>query len=338
MNPRLPAFASGLLTSAFVLMLSMSLPLGAEELQTQENNVNVTPESMAFVAQNSNESIENRVQALNFISQHPNQNSLVAAARGLKDENAMIREAAIGAVAPYPLAHRYRMVSPLLAAEESSVRSAAIIHLLKDFEQLQMGQQANVRAQADELITQLIDDQSYTQQLLLADIYRWTFRYQSAQAIYENLLTYDQKSVALFLSFSHNYYAQGKNQETLDILEKGIQFDNEDATLHYAKALALVRLQQKEVAAESMKIATELAPDNAYYWYLNGVLQEPLEIEQSIKSFEKAYLISGSPENLYAMCDIYIRNAHQNTEQCITALAEIAPQEVVDGLRQQQGQ
>lgn len=337
---RSSAMTSVLSASACALLLGMSLTLSAENTPIQEtqatSNASATPESMAFMVQNQNESIENRVQALHFISQYPNQNSLVAVARALKDENAQIREAAITGATPYPLEHRYRMVSPLLTDENQAVRIAAVLHLLKDYEQLQMSQQAGLRSQADALVNVLVTDKSYSQQLLLADIYRWTYRYKAAQDTYQSLLSSDQKTTELFLNLSHNFYAQGENQKALNIIEEGIKFDNKEAPLHYSKALALVRLQQKDAAAVSMKTATELAPQNAYYWYLNGVLQEPLDIDLSIKSFEQAYLISGSPENLYAMCDIYIRNNHKNTENCINSLAEIAPAEVINDLRSKQ--
>ena len=125
-------------TAACALLLSMSLSVSAENVQTQAKQVSssaaATPESMAFMAQNTNEPIESRVQALHFISQYPNQNSLVAVARALKDDNALIREAAITGATPYPLEHRYRMVSPLLEDQQQAVRAAAIVHLLKDFE------------------------------------------------------------------------------------------------------------------------------------------------------------------------------------------------------------
>ncbi|MEH6453150.1 MAG: hypothetical protein V7782_08945 [Psychromonas sp.] len=343
MTFRPQVFATILPVVVCTLLLSISLSLRAQNIDVQvtpENQeseaANVSPESMAFIAQNANETVKKRVQALHFLSQYPNQNSLVAVARALKDDNEMIREAAITGATPYPLTHRYRMVSPLLEDPVQAVRTAALVHLLKDFEQLQMGEQAKLRAESDQLIALLETDQSYSQQLLVADIYRWTFRFEASLEIYEKLLGYDDKTADLFLNLSHNYYAQEQNQQALNILNKGIAFNGEVAALYYSKALALVRLQQKDVAAISMNKATELAPDNAYYWYLNGVLQEPLDIDNAITSFNNAYLISGSPENLYAMCDIYVRNGHQNTEQCISALAEVAPQQVINELRSKQ--
>lgn len=324
------AFSVSLCAFAFAIVV----PLNAT--QVDEKSALATPESMAFVAQNVNESAENRAQALRFISQYPSQNSLITVARALKDNNALVREAAIEGVTPYPLAHRYRMVSPLLDDQTPSVQLAATVHLLKDFEQLQMGEQAVLRSHADRLITQLSSATSYDQQLLLADVYRWSLRPDNAQAIYQQLLNSKDKTSTLFLNFSNNYYAQGDNNNALKVLEQGVVFDDANASIYYAKALTLVRLDNKQSAAESMDKAVQLAPKNAYYWYLNGVLQEPLDINASIQSFEQAYLISGAPENLYAMCDIYIRNDHKNTEQCMTALTEVAPEDVINDLRRKQ--
>jgi hypothetical protein len=320
--------------------LSISLPANAAQTETttSDSSETVTPQAMAYIAQNINEPAEKRAQALRFIAQYPNENSLVAVARALKDSQPIVREAAIAGAMPYPLEHRYRMVAPLLQDDVESVRFSATVSLIKDFEQLQMGQQAELRSQADKLIAQLKLDESYTQQLLLADVYRWTLRPNLAQNIYLGLLASADKTTELYLNLSTNYYAQGQDELALSTLDKGIEFDSSNANLHYSKALTLVRLNQKNIAAISMSKATELAPENAYYWYLNGVLQEPLDIELSIESFEQAYLISGSPENLYAMCDIYIRNNHKNTEECISALADIAPPQVINDLRAKQAQ
>lgn len=342
MTFRLQAFVTAVSVSLFVLALGILPTVHASQLGDEatslgaNKNAAVTPESMAYLAQNVSEPEQSRVQALRFLSQYPNQNSLVAVARGLKDNSSIIREAAIEGAVPYPLEHRYRMVSPLLEDDVESVRIAATVHLLKDFEQLQMGQQAVLRTQSDKLITLLSAKKSYSQQLLLADIYRWSLRHNDAQVIYQKLLTSADKTAGLFLSLSSNYYAQGKDEKALNALDEGLALDENNASLHYSRALTLVRLKQQNIAAKSMSKAAELAPENAYYWYLNGVLQEPLDINVSIKSFEQAYLISGSPENLYAMCDIYIRNDHQNTEKCISALTEIAPASVINDLRNKQ--
>ncbi|PKF62512.1 hypothetical protein CW745_03505 [Psychromonas sp. psych-6C06] len=325
-----PMFSTASFVISCLLLLSMSLTARATSMTTAET----TPESMAFIAQNSNEPVEKRVQALHFISQHPNQNSLVAVARALKDEHALIRQAAIAGASPYPLKHRYRMVSPLLNDPVQSVRGDALVYLLKDYDLLAMDEQAQLTQHADKLVMQLSDKKSYSEQLLLADIYRLTFRFEASQHLYKNLLESEQKNATLFLNASLNYHALGDEHNALSILEQGINFDNQNAALYYAQALALVRLEQKGRAAIAMQKATQFSPENAYYWYLNGVLQEPIDTELAINSFKHAYLVSGSAENLYALCDIYARNKHQDSEQCINTLADIAPPEVIDDLHE----
>ena len=78
-----------------------------------------------------------------------------------------------------------------------------------------------------------------------------------------------------------------------------------------------------------MEQAAELAGTNSYFWYLNGVLQEPLDLDKATGSFELAYRISGAPEQLYAVCDIYLRHAHPKSDACMSELGKIAPPEVL---------
>ena len=81
-----------------------------------------------------------------------------------------------------------------------------------------------------------------------------------------------------------------------------------------------------------MTIATSLANNNSYYWYLNGVLHQDIDVTVAIASFEKAYLISGAPEQLYALCDIYIRHGNEKANACIVELAKVAPKSVIEEL------
>ena len=94
-----------------------------------------------------------------------------------------------------------------------------------------------------------------------------------------------------------------------------------------------MRLEQKIKAADAIEIAAKMAETNSYFWYLNGVLQESVNIDKSVKSFEQAYLISGAPEQLYAVCDIYVRTKNDKTEACLDELGKIAPDYVIAELK-----
>ncbi|MFA0125484.1 tetratricopeptide repeat protein, partial [Vibrio sp. 10N.261.48.A2] len=124
--------------------------------------------------------------------------------------------------------------------------------------------------------------------------------WDKAETVYLELIKTHPKEPQVWLSYADNFRAQNKDQQAVEVLDRGLKSVPDNAAMHYSKSLTLVRLEDKSAAANEIEVAAKLAKDNSYYWYLNGVLQEELDIDKSTQSFEKAYLISGSPEQLYA--------------------------------------
>jgi len=283
----------------------------------------------AYNAQDISLPAVERAEALRQLAAYPNQNSLVAVARSLRDEHALVREAAVMAGDPYQFAYRWRLLSPLLADSSAEVRRAATLNLARDYGAMDEGQLSAIRQPLAEVSEYLARQQDRAQQLLQADLYRWTRQWAKAQAGYEQLLANQPDNHRIWLGLSDNLRAQQRDAEALALLDKGILALPQNANLHYAKALTLVRLGQKNDAAAIMAQAAELAGNNSYFWYLNGVLQEPLDLDSAIGSFELAYRISGAPEQLYAVCDIYLRHDHPKSDACMSELGKIAPPEVL---------
>lgn len=283
----------------------------------------------AYSAQDISLPVVARADALRQLAAYPNQNSLVAVARSLRDEHALVREAAVIAADPYQFAHRWRLLSPLLADISAEVRRAATLNLARDYGVMNEGQLSAIGQPLAEVSEYLARQQDPAQQLLQADLYRWTRQWDKAQASYEQLLTNQPDNPLIWLGLSDNLRAQQRDAEALALLNKGILALPQNANLRYAKALTQVRLDQKSEAAVTMAQAAELAGNNSYFWYLNGVLQEPLDLEKAIGSFELAYRISGAPEQLYAVCDIYLRHDHPKSDACMSELGKIAPPEVL---------
>uniref|UniRef100_UPI00051C491E tetratricopeptide repeat protein n=1 Tax=Aeromonas finlandensis TaxID=1543375 RepID=UPI00051C491E len=254
-------------------------------------------------------------------------------ARSLRDESALVREAAVLAADPYQFAHRWRLLSPLLADSSAEVRRAATLNLARDYGAMDEGQLSAIGQPLAEVSDYLAKQQDPAQQLLQADLYRWTRQWDKAQARYEQLLINQLENQPdnprIWLGLSDNLRAQQRDAEALALLDKGILALPQNANLHYAKALTQVRLGQKNDAAATMAQAATLAGNNSYFWYLNGVLQEPLDLDKAIGSFELAYRISGAPEQLYAVCDIYLRHDHPKSDACMSELGRIAPPEVL---------
>ncbi|WP_429099307.1 hypothetical protein [Aeromonas veronii] len=287
----------------------------------------------AYSAQDISLPAVERADALRQLAAYPNQNSLVAVARSLRDESALVREAAVVAADPYQFAHRWRLLSPLLADSSAEVRRAATFNLARDYGAMDEGQLSAIGQPLAEVSDYLARQQDPAQQLLLADLYRWTRQWDKAQTSYELLLANQPANQPdnprIWLGLSDNLRAQQRDAEALALLNKGILVLPQNANLHYAKALTQVRLDQKSEAAVTMAQAAELASNNSYFWYLNGVLQEPQDLEKAIGSFELAYRISGAPEQLYAVCDIYLRHDHPKSDACMSELGKIAPPEVL---------
>ncbi|MGY3854724.1 tetratricopeptide repeat protein [Aeromonas aquatilis] len=283
----------------------------------------------AYNAQDISLPAQERADALRQLAAYPNQNSLVAVARSLRDESALVRAAAVMAAEPYQFAHRWRLLSPLLADSSSEVRRAATLNLAREYGAMDQGQLNVIGQPLAEVSDYLAKQQDPAQQQLQADLYRWTRQWDKAQARYEQLLVNQPDNPQIWLGLSDNLRAQQRDAEALALLDKGILVLPQNANLHYAKALTQVRLDQKRDAAATMAQAAKLAGNNSYFWYLNGVLQEPLDLDKAIGSFELAYRISGAPEQLYAVCDIYLRHDHPNSDACMSELGKIAPPEVL---------
>lgn len=332
MNNAVKKYAAIGLVSLFGFSIPFHAATGAAPTnQTQR----MTPEQkLAYTAQNKNESIGKRSDALRQLARYPNQNSLVAVARGLKESSPVIREAAIVGSDLYQFEHRWRMLSPVLDDPEASVRMAATANLLRDYSSMNTEQKKQIEAPYKALVTYLKTQSDSNSQLLLADIYRWHGEWANADVIYQTLVKNEPKNSQVWLNLSDNYRAQSQDAEALIILDKGIKELPKEASLYYSKALTQVRLNQKNNAAKSIKMATTLAENNSYYWYLNGVLHEDIDLSVATKSFEKAYLISGSPEQLYALCDIYIRYGNEKGDECLEALSKVAPEYVIKQLKE----
>lgn len=284
---------------------------------------------LAYQAQDNTISIDRRVTALIALSDYPSQNSLVAIARGLQHQDKRMREAAIVGSKPYNIEHRWRMVSPLLQDKNIAVRRAAVFNLVQDYEHLSLNQQEEMFVGIHEVIRSLQDQNSKE---LLANIYRLTLQTEQAQELYQQLL-HEQPTETVWLNYADSYRIQEQNKKALNILKRGIDNYPNSAMLHYSMALTEVRLGDKKRAAEAMNQAAMLAQINSYYWYLNGIIQETFSIDKAELSLQKAYQLSGEPEQLYALCDLYVRYNNQQYKACLDQLSQWVPESVINEMQ-----
>lgn len=336
MNIKPLALASLLLVSISHNVIAdntISAEANAQTISSAQESTEQRIQRLSYVAQNQAESPETRVDALHELSQYPNQNALVAVTRALKDGNSDVREAAIVGAKPYQFEYRWKLVSSLLSDDKESVQIAAAINLLPDYSTMTEEQQHAIDKVYPTVTTYLERQSGKRSQLLLGDVYRWHMKWERAEQQYLALIDDPELTTQASLSLSDNFRAQSNDQQALEVLNSAIERDNASAQLQYAKALTLVRMDDKPEAASAIEKATDLAPENSYYWYLNGVLQEPLNVAKATQSFEQAYMISGAPEQLYAVCDMYVRHNNPKEQACLDELSKVAPPYVVEQLK-----
>ncbi|PMH42209.1 hypothetical protein BCU68_14465 [Vibrio sp. 10N.286.49.B3] len=289
--------------------------------------------SLAYRAQNQQLSTNERAESLNQLSLYPNQNSLVAIARALKEDNEDIQLAAINGAKPYSLDYRWRLFEPLFDHASIEIRRAITYDLLRGYTKMTQKKKIELEPMIDELAFYLSTQSSIELKRKLANLYRWYGQWESAENIFISLFAIGQNDPQLWLDYADNFRVSGHDQRTNAALIEAIRLHPNYAPLYYSKALTQVRMKKMKQAAEDMEKAAKLADTNSYYWYLTGVLQEEFSVEKATQSLERSYYISGSPEQLYAVCDIYKRHNHSRTESCITELESKVPESVIKKVR-----
>lgn len=333
MMKRSIALSIALLATAPVMSADNIQSLATGNTQAEVTDAQSRISQLSYIAQDQNQSVVNRARALQELAAYPSQNAVVAVARGLKDSHPEIREAAIIGSEPYQLEHRWKMVAPLLKDKVETVRHTAASNLVRDYNSVSPEQQQQLELPVKALIEFLSAQESEEYQLLFADVLRWHNQWEQADAVYVELLKTRSDEAQVWLSYADNFRAQQLDEQAVKVLDRAIEKLPNTGALHYSKSLTLVRLDEKRLAADEIEVAANLAKNNSYYWYLNGVLQEQFDIDKSTGSFEQAYLISGAPEQLYAVCDIYVRYGHTNADDCLEELSNVAPKYVIDQLK-----
>ncbi|UJF17345.1 hypothetical protein L0B53_00780 [Vibrio sp. SS-MA-C1-2] len=295
--------------------------------------VRTEADKLAYTAQNKQETVAKRTEALAALQRFPNKNSFIAVARAIKEPNSEIRMAALIGSRGFNFDYRFRVVEPLFNDPEPEIRIAVTSELMPNYMSMIPKQKAIMDKEYNNLITSLFGKGNSATKLKLADIYRWHNDPKSAEPIYQELQIKDAKNPDVWINSSENYRVLQDNQQSLKMINEGIKHVPDNAKLHYAKSLILVREKNKADGLKEIKKAAELAKTNSYYWYLYAIMEQDIDIKNSTPLFEKAYLLSGSPEHLYAVCENYLTTGNRKSAQCMVALEKVAPKSAVENLK-----
>ena len=233
-----------------------------------------------------------RASAISGLARYLDQSAFQTIEQGLKDDDAMVRMASIGALEGLQPAMLVQPVFPLLDDPVRSVRiEAARVLAPVPVGQLQRDQLSIYNRAASEYVeSQTTNAERPEAQLNLGNYYAAKGEIEKASAAYTKAIELEDIFVPAYVNLADLFRAQQKDDEAEKILNKAIAVAPDNADVHFALALLLVRKQQSDKAVNSFQRAAELDISNARYAYVYAVaLNSAGKTDQAIELMQDAH-------------------------------------------------
>ena len=214
-----------------------------------------------------------RASAISGLSSYLDQATFTVIQQGLKDKDAMVRMASVGALEGLQPAMLVQLVFPLLDDPVRSVRiEAARVLAPVPVGQLQ-GERLSIynKATGEYIESQTANAERPEAQLNLGNYYAARGEIDKAVAAYKKSIELEDVFVPAYVNLADLYRAKQKDADAYKVLFKAKQVAVNNAAVHYALGLLLVRQQKTNLAIVELEAAARLAPENSHYIYVYAV-------------------------------------------------------------------
>ena len=246
-----------------------------------------------------------RATAISNLPRQLDQSTLEVIQRSLKDEDALVRMASVGAVEGLQASMLVQLVFPLLDDPVRSVRiEAARVLAPVPVGQLQGEQLAVYKKATDEYIqSQTANAERPEAMLNLGNYYTARGDIDKAEAAYKKSIELEEVFVPAYINLADLYRAQKNEADAYNVLLKAKQAAENNAAVHHALGLLLVRQQKASEAIVELEAAARLMPENYRYIYIYAVaLNSTGEPDEAIEQMQIAYdRFPGNVEILQAL-------------------------------------
>ena len=198
---------------------------------------------------------------------------LPSVSRALNDPDAVVRMAAVEALASTDPATRQRYLARMLGDPVRAVRVEATRALVGPTE---AGLATEDRARFDRALAELVAVQTYNAdrpegRVGLANLYAARGNAEAAIAEFRKAIAQDASFVPAYANLADLYRARGVEAEAESVLRSGIARVPNAAALHHALGLSMVRQKRTPDALRELAEATRLEPSNARFAYVHAV-------------------------------------------------------------------
>jgi Tfp pilus assembly protein PilF len=261
--------------------------------------------ALTRVVDDSSESSIARASAIVRLGHFLSSKSLAAIAKALKDPDASVRMAAVGAFANSDPQTRLTLLTPLLADEARIVRMDAARGLAGEAEQhLNPEDRKRFEDALDEYVAgQQFNAERPEAQVNLANLYLARGKVKEAEAALLKAIEIDPTFVPAPITLAELRRSQGQESAAEATLRSALKRNPESAPLLHALGLSLVRQKRTEEAVDNLTKAAKLAPEAPRFAYVAGVaLHDAGKLGEASEMLEAA--LSDHPydrEILYAL-------------------------------------
>jgi tetratricopeptide (TPR) repeat protein len=215
-----------------------------------------------------------------------------AAEHAARDPSALVRLAAVRLAETVPAAERAAIAAPLLTDPRRAVRieSARVLTAAVGAGRLPAGHRPAWEAAAAEYLATL----DYNADRPEARTALGTFRadlgaFEEAQQAFASARALDPDFVPAYLNAADAYRVQDREEEAQSLLEEGLARAPQSAPLHHALGLLHARRQRPELALRELAAASELAPEDRRFAYVEAVALHSFgRTEAAIQALERA--------------------------------------------------
>jgi tetratricopeptide (TPR) repeat protein len=223
----------------------------------------------------------------------------------LSDPDPMVRAAAVGVLEQTPLNVRVRLAFPMLDDPVRAVRieTARVLAAIPAGE-LSTQQRASLETALQEYATsQLASAERPEAQANLGNLYAAQGKEEQAVAAYNTAIDLNRAYVPAYVNLADLYRAKGKEADADKVLRKAAGIVPDNAAIHHALGLSLVRQQRAGEGVEELRLASILSPDDARYVYVYAVA-----LNSTGKQEEAIMVLQGA------------HNQHPNNRDILSAL------------------
>jgi Flp pilus assembly protein TadD len=231
-----------------------------------------------------------RASALTALSAYLSPANVNLAQKGLADSDPMVRGGALSMLEGVPANQLWPLVSPLLSDPIAGVRIRAVSLLAGVPTASQPGtdRESFDRAAAEFLAAQRLNADRPEARTTLANFLAQRGKSVEAETEYKAALKLSPQFTPAAINLADLYRALDRGPDGLKVLREAITAVPQDAGLHYAFGLALIRQKQNDEALAELRRAAELAPDQSQYAYVYAVGQHSAgHVEDAITTLKE---------------------------------------------------